>query len=268
MDDLRGGDDGLGGVVGPVHVVDHPLDHPLRRAVPGGDGADRAVLLVIHVVEAGHIDPLDLGGGPEETGLIPALRLGPPAERHHLRQQLLPLPDEGHVDEVRHRLGVVHGCAAGDDQGGQGGPVLAAQGQTRQIQHVQHGGVGHLVAHREADDVKFPHRVSGLQGVEGQAGGAHLRLHVRPGGEGPLTPHAGHLVERPVENAVAQVAHADLVGVREAEGEAQIHLGLVLHHGVVLPAHVPGGLLHTGQDSFQSLVHSSSPFSSHPQFPG
>ena len=85
--------------VGPVHVVDHPLDHLLRRAVPGGDGADCAVLLVIHVVEAGHIDPLDLGGGTEKAGLVPALRLGPLAERHHLRQQLLPLPAEGHVDE-------------------------------------------------------------------------------------------------------------------------------------------------------------------------
>ena len=259
VDDLRGGDDGFGGVVGAVHVVDHPFDHLLRRALPGGNGPDGAVGVVGYVVEGGDVDPLYAGGLPEEAGLVPALPLGPAEERRHLRQQLLPLADEGQVDKVRHGLGVVHSGAPGDDQGPEVRPVLAAQGQPGQIQHVQHSGIGHLVAHREADHIEGAHRVAGLQGEEGEAGGAHLLLHIGPGGEDPLAPHAGHVVEHPVEDAEAQVAHPDLIGVGEAEGEAEVHLVFVFHHRVVLAAGVAGGLLNAGQDAFQSLIHSVSP---------
>ena len=77
-----------------------------------------------------------------------------------------------------------------------------------------------------------------------------LLLHVGPGGEDPLAPYAGHPVEDPVEDAEAQVGHADLVGIREAEGEPGIHLALVLHDRVIFPAGVPGRFLHPGQDAF------------------
>ncbi len=260
VDDLRGGHDGFHGVVGLVHVVDHPLDHLLRRAVQRGDSGNGPVLMIRNVIEGGDIYALYPRRRPEEPGLVPVLPLGPAVELHHLRQQLLPLADEGQVDEVRHRLGVIHGGAPGDDQGGQARPVLAPQGQSAEVQHVQHGGVGHFVAHGEADDVKFPHRVPGLQGEKGDAVFAKLLLHIRPRGEHPLAPHAGHLVEDAVQNAEPQVAHPDLIGVREAEGEAEVHIPLVLLHLVIFPAGIPGGLLHSGQNTLQSLIHSQISF--------
>ena len=252
----------LAGVVGLVHVVDHPLDHLGRGAVFRRDGGDGAVAVVGHVVEGGDVDPLDLGGGPEEAGLVPPLRLGPAAEVHDLRQKVLPLPDEGHINKIRHRLGVVHGGAPGNDQGRQTRPVLPPEGDSRQVQHIQNGGIGHLVAHGKANDVKVPDGVSGLQGVEGDAGGAHLLLHVPPGGEGPLAPDPGHVVQNPVQDAVAQVGHADLICIGKAEGKTEVHLPRVLPHLVVFSPHVPGRLLDPGQDALQSLVHGHSPWRS------
>ena len=215
-----------------------------------GDGGDGAVLMIRNVIKGGNIYPLYLRRRPEEPGLVPVFPLGPAVELHHLRQQLLPLTDEGQVDEVRYRLGVVHGGAPGDDQRGQTWPVLRPQKQAAEVQHVQHGRIGHLVAHGEADDIELSRRVPGLQGIEGNIISAQLLLHVRPGGEHPLAPHAGHLVEDSVEDAEAQVGHTDLVGVWEAEGEAGIHLALVLHDRVIFPAGIPRGLLHPGQDAF------------------
>ena len=50
LDDLRAGDDGAGGKKGLVQVADNALDHPLRRAVTGGDGGHGAVVVVGHVI--------------------------------------------------------------------------------------------------------------------------------------------------------------------------------------------------------------------------
>ena len=229
--------------------MDHPLDHRLRRAFQRGDGGDGTVFMIRNVIKRGNIYPLYLRRRPEEPGLVPVFPLGPAVEVHQLRQKLLALADEGQGDEVRHRLGVVHGGASGDDQGGQAGTVLRPQGQAPKVQHIQHGGIGHFVAHGKADNVKLPYGVAGLQGVEGDVVFPQLLLHVGPGCEDPFAPYAWHPVEDPVEDAEAQVGHADLIGVREAEGESGVHLALVLHDRVVFPAGVPCGLLHPGQDA-------------------
>ena len=226
--------------------MDHPLDYLLRSPVPGSDSGNGPVLPIRNVIEGRDVYALYLRRRPEKPGLVPVFPPGLPVQLHHLRQQFLPLTDERQINEVRHRLGVVHGGASGNDQRPQFRPVLRPQGQSGQVQHVQHGGVSHLVAHGEGHDVELTHRVPGLQGKKRDSVFPQLLLHVGPGSKRPLAPYAGHVVEHPVQDTEAQIAHADLVGVREAEGEAEIHLALVFFDLVIFPSHIAGRFLHTG----------------------
>ena len=124
-----------------------------------------------------------------------------------------------------------------------------------QVQHIQNGGEGHLVAYGEGHDVEVGDGVAGFQREQGHIRTAQLLLHVAPGGKHALAPHAVHLVHDAVEDAHTQIGHTDLVGIGETEGDAGVDLGLVLQNGVIFAAHVAGGLLHPGQDAFQSFVH-------------
>ena len=83
----------------------------------------------------------------------------------------------------------------------------------------------------------------------------HGGLHIAPGGEDPLAPDAVHLIHDAVENPHADIGHADFIGVREAEGHAQVHLGLVLDDLSVFAAHVPRRLLDRGQNAMQLIHH-------------
>ena len=255
LDDLRGGYNGFCGKEGLVHIPDDALGHHRRSPVPGGDGGHGAVVVIRHIVQAGDVDARQLRGGPKKRLLGPALPPGPAVQLHQLHGDVLPLAQAHQVDEVGDGLGVVHGGAPGDDQRGQGRALRAVNGNVCQVQHIQDGGKGHLIAHGESHDVKIRDGLAGLQGKQGHPRPAHLLLHVAPGGEHPLAPHALHVVHHAVEDPHAQVGHADLIGVREAEGNAGIHLGRVLLHGVVFPAHVAGRLLHPGQDALQSFIH-------------
>ena len=178
--------------------------------------------------------------------LVPPLPAGLAVELYQLRRHVLPLTQGDDVNKIRHGLGVIHGGAAGDDKRRQIGPVGAVEGDARQIQHIENGGESHLIANGKGHDVKIGDRVAGLQGKEGHLRPAHLLLHVAPGGEHPLAPHAVHLVHDAIENAHAQVGHADFVGVGEAEGDAGVHIFFIFDDRVILAAYVAGGLLHAG----------------------
>ena len=239
--------------------MDDALGHHSRRAVTGRDGADRAVVMVGDVVQAGDIDAVQVGGSTEEFRLAPALTPRLAVQLHQLHGDVLALAQAHQVDEVGDGLGVVHSGAAGDHQRGQAVTLGAAQGDLRQIQHVEDGGEGHLIAHGKGHDIEIGDGVAGFQREQRDIRMAHLRLHVAPGGKDPLAPHAVHVVHDTVQDPHAQVGHADLVGVREAEGDPGVHRRLVLHHRVIFAAHIAGRLLHPRQDAFQLFIHSHSP---------
>ena len=64
------------------------------------------------------------------------------------------------------------------------------------------------------------------------------------------------------ERVFAQIGHADLIGVRKAEGETQLHRVPVLQNLIVLPARIAGRLLNPGQNPLESFIHAYSAFSS------
>ena len=116
LHDLRAGNDGLYREIGLVHIVDDALGHLGGRAVQRRDGRHSAVVVVCHVVQAGDVNAVQLGGGAKQLLLAPPLPPGGAVQLHQLHGQILALAQTDKVDEVRHRLGVVHGGAAGDDQ--------------------------------------------------------------------------------------------------------------------------------------------------------
>ena len=255
VDDLRGGHDGLDREIALVKVLDNALGHHRRRPVSRRDGRHRAVLTIGHIVEGGHIDAGNPGRGGEKLLLAPALLPGPPVELDDLHAHVLPLAQDKQIHKGGQRLWIEGAGTARHHDGGELGPLLAAQGQAGQIQHVEHIGVGHLIAQGKTDEIEVGDGVSALQAVEGDPLPAHLLLHIAPGGEHPLAPHPLHLIHQPVENPHAQIGHADLIGIRKTECVAHIHGAAVLDHRVVLPAGISGGLLYPREDVFQSTIH-------------
>ncbi len=144
-------------------------------------------------------------------------------ELHQLHGDVLALAQADKVDEVGQGLGIVHGGTAGNDQRGQSGTVRGVEGNVGQVEHVEHGGKRHLVADGEGHDVIVGDRVAGFQGKQGHFRLAQLGLHVPPGSKHPLAPHAVQVVHDAVEDAHAQIGHTDLVGIREAEGDAGVY---------------------------------------------
>ena len=255
MDDLSGGHDGFYREIAVAEVPDHPFGHHRRRPVPGCHSFQGTVWLIDDIVQGGHIDTGNLGGGLEEFLLAPALLPGLPVELDDLHADLLPLPKDEEVHKGGQGLRIVGAGTARHHNGGQAVPLLTAQGQAGQIQHVEHVGVGHLIAQGKADEVEIRDGVPAFQTIEQDTLPAHFLLHVPPGGEHPLTPYPFHLIHHTVENAHAQIGHTDLIGVRKAERIAHIHGAPVLHHRVVFPAGIAGGLLDPGKDMFQRSIH-------------
>ena len=192
--------------------------------------------------------------------LVPALAFGFAVQLDDLHGHLLALAERDEVDEVRHRLAVVHCRTARDDERREVRAVGGANGQPRKIKHVQNGGERHLVADGKGNDVKLPDGVKGFQRVERDIRPAHLLLHVAPWGEAALAPHAGHVVHHAVENAHAEVGHADLVGIGKTERNAGIDPCLVLHHGVIFTADIARRFLHARQNAFKLFIHRNSPY--------
>ena len=211
-----------------------------------------AVLIVLGLIEAGHVDPGD-GGQSLQQLLLGLPRCAPgPIGVHQLRLRLLPVADDDGVEEGGDGLRIHGAGAARHDEGAAFLPVPAQKGDVRELHHGQDVAVAHLVQQGKAHDVEALEGAPGLQGEQRLPRLPQGLLHVRPGGEAPLAAHPVHTVQHMVEDAGPQVGHADLVHVREAQGKAKVRLGLHLH--VVFTADVPGGLLHPGEDEIEHFV--------------
>ena len=252
---LRGGDDGLGRIGHLVQIGDNALGDFRARALGGRDGGDAPVPVIAHLVERGDVHAGNLRGLNQKLVLRPALELRPAQERQKLVVHLFPLAEDEEVDELRHRLRVHRRGAARPHDGQQRLAIPRPEREPRHVDHVEHRRIGHLITHGEGQRIKAPQRIAALQGVERDARLLHLLIHIPPGGKAALAPDEVQAVHRVVEDAHAEVRHTDLVGIGEAEGEADIHLLLVLEDLVIFPARIARGLLHPGQDAFQAFVH-------------
>ena len=209
-------------------------------------------------VERRDVDALELRRLAQKFLFAQTLPLGCAVAFDDLAGALLPFADGEKVDEIGQRLRVYRADAPGEDNALQPLAVFGQQRQSGKLEHVEHVRVAHLVAEREGDKVKIADGIVALQRPEGQPVRAHLRLHIAPGGEHPLAPDAGHLVHHAVEDAHADVRHADLIRIREAERHAHVDVLFPLYDLVVFSAHVARRLLHAREYPVDLICHGRS----------
>ena len=71
----------------------------------------------------------------------------------------------------------------------------------------------------------------------------HHLVQIRPRGIHTFAPHILPAVEHIIKDLDTEMGHADLVYVRKAHRETDIHLAFVFHHRVDLAADITGRLL-------------------------
>ena len=191
------------------------------------------------MIKGGDIDTGD-GGQPAQQ-LFPAFAPGPAVGVEELQEHLLAVADDKSVDEVGHRLRVEAAGATGDDEGV---GTISLRGQhrnPRQVEHVEHVGVGKLVPQRETDDIEVLERPLVFQAEEGDAALAQGGLQVCPGGVHPLGEDVRLAVEQVVEDGHGHVGHAYLVGIRVGQCYPDGGPFPVLDDAVPLAAGIAGG---------------------------
>ena len=169
-------------------------------------------------VERRDVDALELRRLAQKFLLAQTLPLGCAVAFDDLAGALLPFADGEKVDEIGQRLRVYRADAPGEDNALQPLAVFGQQRQSGKLKHVEHVRVAHLVAEREGDEVKIADRVV-----------AH-----------------------------ADVRHADLIRIREAERHAHVDVLFPLYDLVVFSAHVARRLLHAREYPVDLICHGRS----------
>ena len=164
--DVHVGDDGMLCRDSIVHVLHHALvDHGARIGVKRIHAHEIPSCIVDGHIERRHIDPIHTEQlGQEPASSARSARCIPPNKGvADLGQYLLPLADDEEVEEARYRLDIVNAWAAADDERHILTALLRIQRNARQIEHIQHIRVDHLVLERETNEVKCTNSVARFQ---------------------------------------------------------------------------------------------------------
>ena len=164
--DVHIGDDGMFCRDRIVHVLHHALvNHRTRIGVKCIHANKIPSLIVDGHIERRHIDAVHAEQLRQEPApSARSARCIPPNKAvADLGQYLLPLADDEEVEEGRYRLDVVNAWAAADDERHILTALLRIQRNARQIEHIQHIRVDHLILEREADEVKCTNSVTRFQ---------------------------------------------------------------------------------------------------------
>jgi len=230
-----------------VQVLDPDTAHPGRHPWIEGraDHGEPGGRVSLGRVEGGHVEWV----ARRETRQQLEPRQPLPSQLRELEtqrgQQLLALADEEGVDEGGQGLGVGRHRAPRQHERVARVAVRGTQGQATDVEDAQHRGEVELVLQGEADDVEVAQPRRGLEGQERQPAVAQLLLHVGPRGEDPLGGETGARVDEGVEDPQPEVAHPDLVDVREGERDA--HLRAAFRRRAEFPADVTPRLRHARQ---------------------
>ena len=127
------------------------------------------------------------------------------------------------------------------------GSIGRMQRNSAEVEHREDVRVADLVLQREAEDVVLAQRRERFEAIERQVFLAEDRLEVEPGSERPLAGPLRVVVHDRVEDLQAVMAHAERVGVGEAEGDLAANGAVVLGDAVELAAEILGGRLHLRQ---------------------
>ena len=236
-----------------VQILDDGLGDAGRDArLVGRDGLDPAVLVILHIIERRDVDAGDFGDAQQQllfgdaAFLFGLLDLSTDAG-----QLVFTLTQLDHIEEIRNGFRIAGAGTARHDQRPALVAVFGIERDARQIQHSQNVRIGKLVLQGKSHCIKGSQRVFALHGVERQVQAFHLGLHIEPRHEGTLAPPVLVAVEQLVEDLLAEEGHTHLVGVREAECKADVHLFFVFIYTAGFAASVAAGFLHPSQRFFQ-----------------
>jgi hypothetical protein len=163
----------------------------------------------------------------------------------------LGVPDQDCIEEVGDRLRVGGaGATAQDDRVF----LVALEGPTwdaGEVEQVRNVDVVELGLERDPDHVEVSKRPVRFERVERQLGRPQRLRHVGHGSERPLRQGVLAAVDQVVENPCALMGHADLVCVRECEGDPNRHRPPGFADQVPLDADVTRRLLHSRQNGVE-----------------
>jgi hypothetical protein len=234
---------------GAVQIVHHGFFHAFVALHKRNQRHARPLVLEQgRDVQAGNF-----GQGVQQRPLVHSLGLGPLHGGQELDHGLLAVADDHGVEERSHGFGVEGSTAARHDERQHGFPVRAAEGNARQVEHVQDIGVAQLVGQAESDDVHVRERRVRLQGGQGNTVLAQDGPGLLVGREDPLGPEIRLRVERLGQYLLAEVGHAHLVHVGKGQGAPHGHGGRVLEHGAPFAAEVARRAGEDGQQFFHDL---------------
>ena len=254
--DVHVGHDGMLDRDGVIHVADDALvDDGLGRFRERAQVLVVAFFVVLWLVERRHIDAIGREQAPQEA--LAAARSACLIPSHegvrHLDDGLFALADDEEVEEVGHWLDVVDAWTAADDEWHVFTAVLRIERDAGEVEHVEHVRVDHLILQREADEVKGGDLRLRLEREERHLALAHLLLHVCPGRVDALRRDVLPAVEHFVKDGEAEVAHANLVDIRQGQRPGAVDRCMVLDDGIPFAARIARWL----QDRLQYFVFES-----------
>ncbi|MPM52592.1 hypothetical protein SDC9_99352 [bioreactor metagenome] len=173
------------------------------------------------------------------------------AEPQH---RLLAIAQHRDVDEIGDRFGIAGAVPADHHDRVIDGSVRAAQRDTCQVEGVQQVGVAQFGRQADTEHIERAHRTMGLQACQRHFVLPHQGFHVGPDREDPLGADPAGLIEHLVEDCVALVGLAHLVGVRVHQHPVHIGISPRRGDGVELAAHILDGLGHVGQQGLDAAV--------------
>ena len=127
-------------------------------------------------------------------------------------------------------------------------------GIAAELEHRENVGVGQLELQRKADDVEVAERSRALERHQKLAVGQELALHVHPRRVTTLGERARVVVQDLVENPEAEMAHPDVVDVRERQAHARRGRAPVLAAGAVFGTRVAARLFHPMEESRVGMI--------------
>ena len=129
--------------------------------------------------------------------------------------------DEGSVEEGGEGMGVSRRRTAGYHDGVALPSLGRTHGDQAGFKDRDYAGSGKLITEGKPQDIDIAERDSGLQGIKRNPPPREQGLEIGSGREYPLGPDERRRVQARIEDPNGVIGHADLIEVREAEGDGQ-----------------------------------------------
>ena len=236
------------------HIFDDGARHALLRRLKG---RERSVFVIRRMIQAGHIYAVQAGQTAQTFLAGDALLL---ALLHHVdgfQRADFAVADGKCVDERIQRFRVERAGAARNHNRVIPCAILAAQRNPGQIEHFQNIGVAHLILKGDAQHVKAADRRTCFQRKQRNAFLTHQIGHIHPRHKNTLAERILPLVDDIVQNTRTEMAHADLVNIRERKSVADIYAVRVFEHAIHFAAHVSRRFLNAVEQAVNLFLEQS-----------